>query len=347
MGLSELFGFKSAGASDELPEIFPMPISQSEFVETDVVVIYSKILTDVVERTQGISADQMQALWDNCLPSESSDGLVSMLSKAMAAKKDLFLVWDKALTLLRVATQDEQKIIKEDYSKQGTSKAGVFVSFRNYKKTDMVKLYSSFEYCSIASLNKSMNLSKAIQFKMHDMRGSVSLADSGDVKTQASAIAKGLGSGKDVLVDAKDIIETATPDVSSTEKSMEFINNKRSFYLGMPASYITGEAPKGLGDSGEGDAKAVERGLKNYYFSIIKPVVEALFGTKTTFKSDDFKQLSTALDTLKTFELTSSEMISADNKRIILNKLFGLPVESKGDEAAVAPPEQTNPMQQR
>ncbi len=86
-----------------------------------------------------------------------------------------------------------------------------------------------------------------------------------------------------------------------------------------------------MGDSGEGDAKAVERGLKNYFFSIVKPVLETIFGIKATFKSEDFRQISSSLEALKTFELTSDELISQDNKRIIINKLFGLPEDEKGD----------------
>jgi hypothetical protein len=335
MTLTSLFGFRFGASPAEIPEIFPFPYLEKDFITTDIVNIYSRIITDVLERTQGIPEKHLNLLWDNCLASEHQDGLVTMIAKAMAEKKDLFLVFDKALNIIREAKQDERAQIEADYKKKGEhkaeSKAGVFITFKKYNRTDMMKIYSALEYCTVASLSKSMNLSKAIQLKLHELRSSTGLTDSNDVKTQAVALACALRDGKDISIDAKDIIETAKPDLTATQSSMEFIVEKRAFYLGLPSSYITGIPPKGLGDTGEGDAKAVERGLKQYYFSIVKPVIEALFENTTTFKSEDFRQITSSLETLKTFELVSGELISQDNKLKLINKLFGFPENEKGD----------------
>lgn len=331
MGLADLFNFSSSNSSLELPNIFPFSVTEPDFVTTDVTSVYAKILKDVLERTQGIKPEQENLMWDNCVASESSDGLVSMLSKAMCDKRDLFLVYKKELKLIRKADPREETLIREDYKLQGTSKVGTYISFKNYGLTDLIKIYSSLEYCTVASLSKNMNLSKAIQVKILNLRGSVGLSDRATAEAQALAIAEGLADGDDVMLDAGDTIETAKPDLTATEAAMVFINRKRSFYLGLPESYITGERPKGMGDSGSGDAKAIERGLKNYYFSIIKPTVEAIFEIKTSFKSENFDQITPALEAMKTFELTSGELISQDNKRIIMNKLFGLPEDEEGD----------------
>lgn len=334
MSLADTFRLLfSSSSDDELPNLYPLSVLEKDFISIDLMNIYAKILTDVLERTQGLSDDFQGALWDNCLKSESSDGLVTLLSKAMAAKQDLYLVWTGTpLKVLRKATADEQSKIRLDYEKQAKSNVGTYISFKNYTRTDMLLLYSALEYCTIDGLNKNMNISKAVQFKMNDLRSSVGLTDSSQAKAQALAMAQGLALGKDLVLDAKDIIETAKPDLVSTQTSLAMINEKRSFYLGMPASYITGVAPKGLGDSGEGDSKAVERGLKNYFFSIVRPVLESIFGAKTTFKSEDFRNLNASLEAMKVFELTSDELMSQDNKRIIINKLFGLPEDEMGDE---------------
>lgn len=341
MSLASFFGWTALeNSSNEIPDIFPFSIVERDFVSTDIVNIFAKILTDVLERTQGLPEKHLPLLWDNCLASESQDGLVSMLSKAMAEKKELFLVFDPAVNLIRKAKPTEETLIKADYLAKGQSVVGVYVTFKNYSRTDMLKIYSVLEYCTIASLSKSMRLSKAIQLKFNELRSSVGLTDSEVAKGQGRSIATSLANGNDVMLDAKDIIETAKPDLTATQSAMEFINEKRSFYLGLPASYITGRAPKGMGDSGEGDAKAIERGLKNYFFSIIKPTVEAIFGVKLTFKSEDFRQISSSLEALKTFELTSDELISKENKNLIVNKLFGLPEDAKGDapEKGLTPP---------
>lgn len=328
-----LFSFLGADAAPtELPSIYPMPIRDTDFVNIDVQNIYSRILTDVLERTDGVEDKFQNLLWDNCLGSESQDGLVSFLAKAMVNKADLFLVYDKAVNVVRLATSEEQRIMRADYVKKNESKLGVYITFKNLKKTDMLRFYSALEYCTVGGLYKSMNLSTAIQVKISELRSSVSLSDSSKAKAQALAIANGLKLGKDVLTDAKDIIENAKPDLTSTDSALKLIANKQSFYLGLPISWITGETQKGLGDSGKADSQAIDRGLKPYYFSIIKPVLDTLFNIKTTYISEDFDGVAVANETLKTFELTSNELISHENKLKIINKIYGLPDDSEGDE---------------
>jgi hypothetical protein len=304
-----------------------MPISGSIFVQKDVENIYVKILTDVVERTHGIPEKYSHLLWDNCLQSESKDGLVSLLAKAMENKSDLYLVFKAGI--IRKATSEEQTMIRADYEKQGSSSVGFYVSFSNYARTDMVKLYSGFEYCVLSSLNKSMNLSKAIQYKINDLRKSVALADGDKAATQAQEIANALKNCKDVYMDGKDVVETARPDLEAAKASMEFLDAKRCFYLGMPRSYVNGELGKSLGDTGKGDAKSVDRGLKAYFYSVVKPVVDAIFGVRSEFKSQDLDQITSALEVLKTFSLMSEELISLENKIKIVNRVLNLPEDTK------------------
>ncbi len=342
MGMSNFFGWGSSEVNkQELPAIFPLNFKSDDFISIDVIHIYSKILTDVIERTHGLTDVQTALLWDNCIKSESSDGLITMLAKAMTQKRNLFLVFDPALPVLREATNAEAEIIRADYKKFGKSSTGIFVSFENFRKSDLVKLYSALEYCTLTALNKSMGVSSAVQLKMNDLRASTSLADSADVKTQGQAIAQSLSSGKDVMIDAKDIIETAVPDLTAIKESIEYLNEKRSFYLGLPDSYITGEQTGGLGTTGENDTKAIERGLKNYYLSIIKPVLEVLFGVKTSYKSQDFRQIEGAMDVLKTFSLTDETLISQENKLLIINRLFDFPEGTEGDPPAKVDPNST------
>lgn len=340
--LANWFGFAtSSSRSGALPDIFPIGIKESIFVQADVTTMFTKILIDVIERTQGIPEDVQPMLWDNCVMSESSQGLVTLLACAMTEKKDLFLVYNPSLKLLRQADSVEAQVIQQDYRAKGESTVGVFISFTNFLVSDMIRFYSALEYCTVAALNKQMNLSKAIQFKMNDLRSSVGLTDSAKAEAQVNLMAEELSAGRDIYLDAKDIVEVLKPDLTAVKEAMLFLDAKRCFYLGMPMSYVTGEAPKGLGDSGEGDSKAVERGLKTYYFRIIKPVLEAIFDTKTTFKSQDFRQLDGALNALKIFSLVDEEFISKDNKLLIINKL--LDVDSKLGKADPPPPVVVNP----
>lgn len=347
MGLLDVIGFKGSTThqyNTELVDIYPFPWLEKDFVSIDVRNIYTRILTDVLERTEGISKDQQKLLFDNCLGSENSDGLITMIAKAMTDQTDLFIVYKKELKLVRKATSDEQARIQADYKKSGESKEGVYITFKNYERTKMVKLYSALEYCTVGSLYKSMNLSKAIQIKAKDLRKSVASSDAELAIAQAKQIASGLAAGLDVLLDGDDTIETAKPDLTAAEASGNFNARKMSLYLGLPASWISGDSSKGMSDTGDGDARKTEAGLKNYYFSVIMPVVDTLFGISTSFRSEDFDDMTSALGLLKDFELTSEQFISAENKQKIVNRKFKLDPSAKGDpvKETEPPPVSTN-----
>lgn len=327
-------GWKVSGASDtELPEIYPMPILIADFLKVDVVGIYTKILTDVAERTQGLSEDQSITLWDSCLKSNATTGLISLLADAMANKNELFLVYEKEVNVVRKATSEEQAKIKADYDASTKSTVGIYVSFTKYLRSDLIKFYSTLEYLTIASIYKSMNLSKAIQIALEDLRKSVGSVDAAAVIAQAKAMAEALKNGKDIMMDGKDAIKTTTPNLEAANASITLLNQKKGWYLGMPASYITGEQTTGMGTTGENDTKAVERGLKNYFESILKPVLDALFGVKVKYKSQDFRQIDQALEAMKTFELVQDkDLLSDENRKLIINGLLDIKDENDGEE---------------
>jgi hypothetical protein len=166
--LSTWFNFGSviSGQVTELENIFPLEMQKTDFIRIDATNIYSKILTDTFERTHGISNDTQPLLFDNCHMSDSKEGLITMLAKAMVDKKDLFIVYDRAVKIIRKATGEEQSKIRADYEAQGESGVGSFISFKNYDRSDMVLLFSALEYATTSALNKDINVSNAIQFKM-------------------------------------------------------------------------------------------------------------------------------------------------------------------------------------
>lgn len=329
--LSDLFKFATTKqvSNSEIPEIFPLPVVKSIFIESDIFSTYLKILTDVIERTNGLDEDQQAALWDNCLQNEANEGLLSLLAKAMTDRSDLFLVYSPSVKVLRKATHEEQEKIRADYKAKGESPLGVYISFKRYKKTEMLQIYSAFEYCVLSSLNKTLNISKAVQIKIEGLRSSVSVTDSSVAIAQMQSIAEALRKGCDVGLDKNDTIETANPDTSSTEKAITFLDAKRAFILDLPIAYITGTQTGGIGSTGENDMRAVERGLKQYFVSIIKPVLKALFDVDVKFKSQDSRQTTSALELIKTFELVSEDYLSRETKQRMVATAFDLDAEEE------------------
>lgn len=313
--------------SVKINAIYKLAMLQDKFVEYDLKSTYAKILTDTLDRSRGLKQEHQNTLWDNCLQSEANKGLVSLLAEAMTNQADLCLVFKAGV--LRKADDSEQEQIKSEYKKAGKSSIGIFVSFQNFDRSTMMRIYSNFEFCTLSSLNKSLNLSMAIQLKFAKLRESVGNADASAVMGQAQEIAEALRSGNEVMIDKEDDIALTSPDTSTAEKSLSFIDKKKGWILGLPFAYITGEQTGGIGASGENDMRAVERGLKQYFNSIIKPVCDALFNVKLTFASQDFRNLDALMNALKTFDLTTNDYISAEAKRSIIQTLANLDADEE------------------
>jgi hypothetical protein len=324
VGLFSFFKPTAEYGQAGLPAIFSMSVKENDFRYNDIFQTYSKILVDTADRTHGLTEKEFQLLWDSCVQTEAQKGLITMLASALTDMSDLFVVYKSDVGVLRKANPDEEKQIKADYEKKASSEVGVYISFRTYHRTTMLRIYSDLEYCVLCSLHKSMNLSKAIQVKINELRSSVSLQDASVASDQARSMAKALGDGLDVMMDSKDIIETATPDTSTTEKAIAFLDGKRAYTLNMPMSYISGEQTGGIGSTGEGDMRAVERGLKQYFSSILQPVLKAIYGKDTEFRSQDFREIGTALEAAKTVDLISNDYMSVEAKRTLIARLFGL-----------------------
>ncbi len=327
--LSGVFGGAglASGGNSEIPSIYTLGIASVDFIRADVLATYRRILTDTCERTHGLKDEQWRLLWDSCVQSDSSLGLVSLIAMAMSYKSEIFIVYKPSVNVLRVATQSEQQQIMIDYKDKGTSPVGVWISFKNYCRTDLLNIYSEMEYCVISSLFKTVNLAKAVQLKMNELRSSVSLADASITIEQGKSIASALRSGKDIMIDAKDIVTTTTPDVGPTEKAIAFLDAKRAFHLCLPMAYISGLQSAGIGSTGDADARAIDRGLKQYFASIIQPVFEAVFGVDVEFRPEDNGQIESGLDVLKIFDLVSDQYLSAETKREIAARAFDVDPE--------------------
>lgn len=326
-----LFGFaKNTEQSNcGVTPAFIFTLAESDFIKADLELTYAKILTDTFERVHGLPQDVKPVLWDSCVQSEASRGLVSLLASAMCDSRDLFLVYSAPLKVIREATSAEAALIRADYAKQAKSDKGIFISFKKFHITPMLKIYSALEHACLASLYKTTNLSKAIQYKVKNMRASISLADSAPAIEQAKSIAKALGDGQDIMVDGEDSIETASPNIDPTKNAIGFLQSKRAYILNAPLAYVTGEQAMGIGTTGEADMRAIERCLKGFFNTIVAPLCLAIFSVTVEFRSEDFRDVQSGLEVLKTFDLVTDEYISKETKQETVARFFDLDVDAE------------------
>ncbi len=323
-------GTKNTESSDcGIPPAFVFQIAESDSIKADLELTYSKILTDTFERVHGLPDELQPLLWDSCVQTEAARGLVSLLACAMTEATDLFLVYKKDVKVIRVATSAEAADIRADYEKFAKSDKGFFISFKRFHITPMLKIYSALEHAQLASLYKTTNLSKAVQYKMSKMRASVSLADSAPAISQVKDMARALERGNDIAMDSEDKIETAQPNLEATKNAIAFLQAKRAYILNAPLAYVTGEQATGIGTTGEADMRAVERCLMSFFNTIAYPVCVALFDKKIEFRSEDFSDIESGLEALKTFDITSDENLSRETKQEIVARFFDIDVEKE------------------
>lgn len=336
----------SSNNSGELPEIYSLSLKCQDFIREDILATYTRILTDAAERTHGLKDEQWRLLWDSCVQSQGGEGLITMLAHAMLNKADLFLVYKPSVNILRRADETERQQIERDYREKGESPVGTFISFRNYRKTDMLRVFSEMEYYILASLHKTVNLAKAVQLKFAELRATVGLSDSNKALDQARQIASALRNGKDIAIDAKDVITTSTPDIEPTREAIAFLDAKRAFHLSLPLAYISGLQTGGIGASGDADARAIDRGLRPYSLSILQPVYEEVFGVKTVeYRPEDQREIEAGLEVIKGLELVSDDLLSRETKRLLVARSFDVDPEAEADriEAEKARAEEPEP----
>lgn len=321
--INELFG--NAPSDCSINEIFPFPISEMTYVKDDVRTILKRIITDTIERSQGISDKALKTLNDKVV-GVNTDGLISILVDAIYNKSEVVIFYDRSIDVLKIADSKQAAKIREDYKKVGgESPDGIILNFKNFDMVNMLKVYSAIEYNSICSLFKVVNLSRALQVKISKMRESVALKDSKKFIEDARAIAIALSKGQGVVVDKEDEITVPQVDFAPTEKALKFCATKKAEITGMPSSYITGLQSDGLSSTGEGDDKAIEKGLRYYFFLIIKPVFKELFGDDLKFRSNNKEAVMASLEALKVFELIDNEsLITLVEKRGVIENLLEL-----------------------
>lgn len=333
----QLFGFQFGQPQSvltNLPVVWEMKLRASLYIEIQLRSIYARILSEVLARSHEIP-DEFRPLLRDSMEGMGQLGLIEQLVCAMANQSELILKYDAGI--LYVPEYAEKYKILLDWKAGKKSPRTLVMSFQKYYKTTMLRQYLEHKYLLLCTQNKALNLSSALQIKISDLRSSVSLSDSDKAKDQAVQIAQSLLNGSPALLDAKDMLELLTPDMGPLKEVGHDLHSEISLILGLPISWVAGTQKVGLGDSGDADSRSIERGLEPYFWESIYPSFVHLFDHKLKFKSEDYKNMAQALEAVKIFELIGETFLSVDNKRLIVSKLFDIPLEELPDGPAEEP----------
>lgn len=336
--MASLFGItfsRPSAVTSPVPALWPMSLVSKLYTEIFMRMIYSRILMDVLARSHKIS-DTFRPLLLNSCEGLGQKGLVGYIVESMVRQDVLVLKYEA--NILAVPEYKEREAILTEL-KDGKQRERVLVlSFKDYHRSTVLRQYLEHKYLLLCTQNKALNLSAAVQIKIDNLRQSVALNDGDPAEEQARKIAEALLEGRPALLDSKDVIELLSPDTGPLKEVSADLHAEISFILGLPLSWITGVQKVGLGDTGDADARAIERGLEPYFWESVYPAFQKLFGVSLTFQTDDYRNITPGLEALKTFELTGDGLMAWEEKRKVVADLLGL------DEKAIEKPEQEEPL---
>lgn len=316
--LGGLFRKDNRGVYTDLIAPFTVEMKAADFVDFKVVTLYAKILRRCYAKSSGLSDEQAANLWDSVDLGDAQHGIINKVSFAMAKKKELVLFKDGGI--VREAEQAEAEQIKRDYEERGRSDKGVYLNFKKYSLTDVLRLYMAFIFEIIRGAWVNVNLTKALQLKIADARKTIAASDAADPMQVASNVVSALKAGKSVFLDAGDEVKTTELQTQAIKDALSLVYGLLAGELGVSTSFICGELTSGMAVTGEADVNANEDGIKDFFNSVFKPIMDKLFGVSLKFKSDNWRRIKEFAQIIPFVE--TAEYISEEKKRELLERLF-------------------------
>ena len=316
--LGGLFKKDNRGVYTDLIAPFCVEMKAADFVDFKVITLYAKILRRCYAKSSGLSDEQAANLWDSVDLGDAQHGIINKVSLAMAKKKELILFKDGGI--VREAEQAEADQIKKDYEERGRSDKGVYLNFKKYAMTDVLRLYMAFIFEIIRGAWVNVNLTKALQLKIADARKTIAASDAADPMQVASNVVNALKDGKSVFLDAGDEVKTTDLQTQAIKDALSLVYGLLAGELGVSTSFICGELTSGMAVTGEADINANEDGIKDFFNSVFKPIMDKLFGVSLKFKSDNWRRIKEFAQIIPFVE--TSEYIDEAKKRELLERLF-------------------------
>lgn len=323
---NQMFGIrkeKNLIESDDLKLCFNLKLGEKDFVDYMVSDLYQTILTMVFDKMifpskKDLKDEITASYYDNLSVEGINKGIIKNLALGIVQNQTVFFV--NASTgkdvIVRLGTTEEEQKYDEA---EGNIKKQVKMDFTKFNQVKLLKLFYQMIYWIIRATNTNVKISNAVLVKIARLRELVAKEDADDVVKQAKEINDAIKSGNSIIADKDDTMERLEIKSQSTKEALDVVFSLISGLVKMPLSFVNGELTTGLTQTGDSDNLAIERGLKNYYYTILKPCSEKLFDAKSSFVSDNTARLKTLIGILPQLEL--SEILTDEEKRLIVENL--------------------------
>ena len=304
----------------DLPAPYRLTVDEAAFLNFKVKWLYEKILKRCYALSSGLDDDKARSLFDSVELGDATVGLIGLVAQALTDKTELILVNDAGI--VRVAEFNEAEEIKKDYAARGRSEKGVYLNFAKYTLTDILKCYMELIFEILKAERVNVGLAQAMQVKINRMRETISTSNADDPMKQAKNIVDALKGGKSVAIDAGDVIQTTDLQTQAVKDALLMVYGMLASDLGVSLSFVCGELTSGLSVSGEANANFDESGIRDFFITVFKPIVEKLFGVSLRFKTDNWRKVREYAQILPYIE--SSALLSDEQKAQLAVELMGV-----------------------
>lgn len=304
----------------DLPAPYRLTVDEAAFLNFKVKWLYEKILKRCYALSSGLDDDKARALFDSVELGDATVGMIGLVARALTDKTELILVNDAGI--VRVAEFDEAEEIKKDYAARGRSEKGVYLNFAKYTLTDILKCYMELIFEILKAERVNVGLAQALQVKINRMRETISTSNADDPMKQAKNIVDALKGGKSVAIDAGDVIQTTDLQAQAVKDALLMVYGMLASDLGVSLSFVCGELTSGLSVSGEANANFDESGIRDFFITVFKPIVEKLFGVSLRFKTDNWRKVREYAQILPYIE--SSALLTDEQKEQLAVELMGV-----------------------
>lgn len=304
----------------DLPAPYRLTVDEAAFLNFKVKWLYEKILKRCYALSAGLDEDKARALFDSVELGDATVGLIGLVARALTDKTELILVNDAGI--VRVAEFNEAEEIKKDYAARGRSEKGVYLNFAKYTLTDILKCYMALIFEILKAERVNVGLAQALQVKINRMRETISTSNADDPMKQAKNIVDALKGGKSVAIDAGDVIQTTDLQTQAVKDALLMVYGMLASDLGVSLSFVCGELTSGLSVSGEANANFDESGIRDFFITVFKPIVDKLFGVSLRFKTDNWRKVREYAQILPYIE--SSALLTDKQKEQLAVELMGV-----------------------
>ena len=301
-------------------EINPLQLTRQRFIEIAIRELYSRIMFSTVEMVampkDMSKSDFAVTVYDRHSP-KMIKGLIRHIVDAMADGSSL------TLRKTPIPNRKNGYFFKDLVATHNEKPADIVeMDFSEYDRTDVLVEYYGMIFDSIVGAARLIRVGSSIILKIADLSDLISdreilIA----VEAQLEQIQQALEEGKTGYMDKNSDIMMPEVKVEPVAAQLKFAYSLICNATGRPMSFVNGEMAASLGSTGEGDRKQNRQASIYDFNSILRGILEAVFGADFEIKPD-IESLPNLADFMSTIEM--SGLLADDEKRRILSQYLSL-----------------------